>query len=335
MRTIVANPGKSLEDVDAFEVIEQNKPIATGHDLLVKVEAISVNPIDTKLRQTLAAEPKVLGWDAAGVVEAVGELVTLFQPGDRVYYAGDIKRPGCNAEYQLVDERITGRCPTTLSFVEAAAMPLTTITAWESLFDRMKIDLEKDAGKRLLIIGAAGGVGSIAIQLAKAVAGLEVVVTASRPESSDWCRSLGADYVVNHRGALPEQLKQQSIGTPDYILCLSDTDFYWPVMAELIAPQGMICALVSSQSPQDLNLLKAKSVGFVWEFMFTRSSYATGDMVRQHELLTQVAGLLDKGELRSPLQMELNSIDPHQLRQAHHMLESGATIGKIVLGGFN
>jgi len=333
MLAITANPGMSLEEGGVFAVVEQNLPQVTGHDLLVRVEAVSANPIDTKIRQSLS-EPKVLGWDAAGVVELVGELVTFFQPGDRVYYAGDIKRPGCNAEYQLVDERITGRCPTTLSAAEAAAMPLTTITAWESLFDRLKILPERDAGKRLLIIGAAGGVGSIAIQLAKVVAGLEVIATASRPESSDWCRSLGADYVVSHRNALPEEFRQQSISAPDYILCLSDTDAYWPVMADVIAPQGMICALVSSQVPQDLNLLKAKSAGFVWEFMFTRSSYATDDMVRQHEILTQVAGLLDKGELRTTLNMELNPLNPLQLNQAHQMLESGASIGKIVLAGF-
>jgi len=264
MYAITANPGRSLEE-GVFEVVEQEMPQATGHDLLVKIEAISVNPIDTKLRQSLDSEPKVLGWDAAGVVEATGDLVTLFQPGDRVYYAGDVRRPGSNAEYQLVDERITGRSPTTLTTAESAAMPLTTITAWESLFDRMKIVPGKDAGKRLLIIGAAGGVGSIAIQLAKVVAGLEVIATASRPESHEWCQSLGADYVVNHRDPLPEQFQQQAIAAPDYILCLNDTDAYWPVMAELIAPQGVICALVSSQTPQDINALKAKSVGFVWE----------------------------------------------------------------------
>jgi len=334
MYAITANPGRSLEE-GVFEVVEQEMPQATGHDLLVHIEAVSVNPIDTKLRQTLGSKPKVLGWDAAGVVEATGELVTLFQPGDRVYYAGDVKRPGSNASYQLVDERITGRCPTTLCAAEAAAMPLTTITAWESLFDRMKIAPEKDAGKRLLIIGAAGGVGSIAIQLAKVVAGLEVIATASRPESRDWCQSLGADYVVSHRHPLPEQFKQQAIGAPDYIFCLNDTDAYWPVMAELIAPQGMICALVSSQAPQDINLLKAKSVGFVWEFMFTRSSYGTEDQVRQHEILSEVADLLDKGKLRTTLTRELNPINSTRLRQAHQLLESGTTIGKIVLAGFD
>jgi zinc-binding alcohol dehydrogenase family protein len=267
-------------------------------------------------------------------VEAVGDGVTLFKPGDRVFYAGDLKRPGSNSDYQLVDERITGPCPSKLSFTEAAAMPLTTITAWESLFDRMKIDPQRDAGKRLLIIGAAGGVGSIAIQLAKSLADLEVIATASRSETSDWCRSLGADVVINHRESLPEQFRQQGIEAPDYILCLNDTDAYFPIMAELVAPQGIICSLVSSASPQDLNLLKSKSVGFVWEFMFTRSSYHTADMQRQHELLTEVAGLLDSGALRTTMQTELGAMSPEQLLQAHQMLETGATIGKIVLGGF-
>ncbi|MCW8964922.1 MAG: zinc-binding alcohol dehydrogenase family protein [Gammaproteobacteria bacterium] len=334
MRAIVANPGKSLQEADAFEVVEQDEPVAGGHDLLVRIEAVSVNPIDTKLRQSLAGQAKVLGWDAAGVVETVGELVTLFQPGDQVYYAGDVKRPGSNAEYQLVDERITGPCPTGVSVSEAAAMPLTSITAWESLFDRMKIDPQRDAGKRLLIIGAAGGVGSIAIQLAKAVAGLEVIATASRPETSDWCRSLGADAVINHREPLAQQFQQQSIDAPDYILCLNDTDVYFPVMAELIAPQGTICALVSSAAPQDLNLLKAKSVGFVWEFMFTRSSFNTHDLQRQHEILVQIAELLQNGKIRSTLNQDLGPMSPQQLVRAHQMLESGATIGKIALGGF-
>ena len=333
MRAIVANPSRSLDVNDAFEFIERARPEARGHDLLVRVEAISVNPIDTKMRQSLNKEPRILGWDAVGTVEAAGERVSLFQPGDRVYYAGDIGRDGSNAEYQLVDERITGRCPSTLSLAESAAMPLTTITAWESLFDRLKINPDHDAGKRLLIIGAAGGVGSIATQLAKQRGGLEVIATASREVSVEWCRSMGADVVVNHREPLEQQFKDHAIDAPDYILCLHDTDHYFPVMAQLVAPQGTICAVVSSTRPQDINLLKSKSAGFVWEFMFTRPSMGTRDMQRQHELLSEVATMLDNHTIRSTLNKESGSLSPDNLRQAHQLLESGESIGKLVLSG--
>jgi NADPH2:quinone reductase len=334
MKAIQSNPDRPLDAADAFELVDMAQPVPTGRDLLVRIEAISVNPIDTKMRQSLR-EPAILGWDAVGVVEEVGNSVQLFKNGDRVFYAGDIRRAGCNAGYQLVDERIVGRAPENISSVETAAMPLTTITAWEALFERMKITRERDAGKHLLIIGAAGGVGSMAMQLAKSLAGVQVVATASRTESSDWCFAMGAGAVVNHRNDLADEFRQQSLPAPDYIFCLNDTDHYFPVMADLIAPQGMICTVVSSRKPQNLNLLKEKSVGLAWEFMFTRSSYETSDMIRQHELLSEVASLLDSGDLRSTMKQELGRLAPDSLRQAHELLLTGNSVGKIVLQGFD
>jgi len=337
LKAIAYVAGRLLTDDGAFVLIEQETPEPVGRDLLVSIRAISANPVDTKVRVTVSQEnsPRVLGWDAAGVVEAIGEDVKFFKPGDKVFYAGDITRPGSNASHQLVDERIVGRHPASLSYVEAAAMPLTSITAWEALFSRLKINPDLDAGKHILIIGAAGGVGSIAIQLAKTVAKLQVTATASRQETRDWCRSLGADHIINHHKDLASQMKDLGIGPPDCIFCLSDTDHYFPVMAELIAPQGMICAIVGGNKSHDLSLLKSKSAGIVWEFMFTRSMYQTRDMGEQHELLNKVADLLDSGQIRTTMKRELGQIGTESIRQAHQILESGHSIGKIVLGGFD
>jgi len=340
LQAVIYTPCKSLDDPDAFTLIEQATPTPSGHDLLISIDAVSVNPVDTKIRMAASSDdvPKVLGWDAVGRVEAVGDAVELFKPGDRVFYAGDISRPGSNASHQLVDERIVGRCPASLSAEQAAAMPLTSITAWEALFHRLKIQ-PGEAGKRILIIGAAGGVGSIAIQLAKVIAKLEVIATASRDETVQWCQSMGADHVINHHQDLAEQLKEGGIAAPDYIFCLNDTDYYFPVMAELIAPQGMICGIVGGNKSHDLNGLKSKSAGFVWEFMFTRSMFQTQDMVRQHELLNQVAGLLDSGQIKSTLNAQPSQIPGKMgvetIRQSHRILESGRSIGKIVLSGFD
>lgn len=337
MKAIGYVADKSLDDEGAFIQTERDTPVPTGSDILVSIKAISVNPVDTKVRAaTMAVEepPTILGWDAAGIVEAVGAGVELFKPGDKVFYAGDITRPGSYASHQLVDERIVGRHPASLSFQQAAAMPLTSITAWEALFSRLKIQ-QRDEGKYILIIGAAGGVGSIAIQLAKTVARLEVIATASREESRQWCLSLGADHVINHHENMADQLKACSIPLPDYIFCLNDTDHYFPVMAELIAPQGMICSIVGGNKSHDLNLLKSKSAGFVWEFMFTRSMFQTTDMFRQHELLNQIADLLDSGQIKSTLNAEVSQINPDNICRAHRLLESGRSIGKIVLDGFD
>jgi NADPH2:quinone reductase len=335
MEAIGFTGGKSLDDDAAFVRFTCDIQPPGGHDLLVAVRAVSVNPVDTKVRagiKTTQQPPRILGWDAAGVVVAVGDDVTLFKPGDRVFYAGDITRPGSNATHQLVDERIVGHMPATLDFVEAAALPLTAITAWEALFSRLRVDPRVDAGKRLLIIGGAGGVGSIAIQLAKQVARLAVIATASRDASGAWCRSLGADQVVNHYADMAAVFQEQGIAAPDYILCLNSTDAHFPAMAELIAPQGLICSIVGTAEAHNFDVLKSKSAGFLWEFMFTRSMYRTADIQQQHALLNEVARLVDAGTIRGTLQTHAGPLTPDNLRAAHRRLESGAMIGKLVLG---
>lgn len=279
--------------------------------------------------------PRILGWDAAGVVVATGADVSLFKPGDRVFYAGSIMRPGSNAELHVVDERIVGNMPRTSLFDAAAALPLTAITAWEALFERLRIPSEGLVSeKTILIIGAAGGVGSMALQLAKTVNKLIVVATASRTVSKDWCRSLGADLVIDHAAELKPQLAAAGIKAVDYILCLSDTDYYFSAMADLIRPQGHICATVESSASLPMNALRAKSVSFSWEGMFTRSLYSTPDMIEQHHILNRIAALIDAGTVRTTVQHVLGTINADNLRQAHMMLETGRSIGKIVLSEF-
>ncbi|MFT4172118.1 MAG: zinc-binding alcohol dehydrogenase family protein [Rhodocyclaceae bacterium] len=327
-----------IDHPDSLLDVELPTPQPAEHDLLVRIEAIAVNPVDTKVRAPKAhreEQPRVLGWDAAGVVEAVGGAVTLFKPGDRVFYAGSIIRPGCNAELQVVDERIAGRMPASLSFAEAAALPLTTLTAWESLFDRLHIDTTgKDAGKSLLIVGGAGGVGSIAIQLAKQVAGLRVVTTASREASARWCRELGADDIIDHNGDMVAQAKALGVAQFDYIACFNDTDAHFPAMASLIRPLGTIVTIVENARPIQVELLKAKSAAFAWEFMFTRSSFQTPDMIEQHRLLNHVGQLIDAGRIRTTLGERLGPINATNLKRAHKALEAGHVVGKLVLEGF-
>ncbi|RYY75732.1 MAG: zinc-binding alcohol dehydrogenase family protein [Gammaproteobacteria bacterium] len=309
-------------------------PKPQGRDLLVKITAVSVNPVDTKVRSPkskVEENYRVLGWDAVGKVVAVGDDVELFQIGDEVYYAGDITCPGSNSEFQVVDERIAGNKPKSLSDVEAAALPLTGITAAEGLFERLEISEEKSKGKVLLIIGAAGGVGSIAIQLAKQIAGLKVIATASRPESADWCRSLGADLVVNHQQDFTKEIRSQGMQFVDYIFCLNTTAAHWSAMADLIIPQGKICSIVEPEANIDLNLLKSKSASFTWEFMFTRSMYKTCDMIEQHKILNRIADLIDRQQIKTSLNKVLSPINAANLRLAHAEIEAGATIGKIVL----
>jgi NADPH:quinone reductase len=327
----ISNP-ESLVD------IELDKPVPTGRDLLVKVEAIAVNPVDTKVRapkDAVEPQPRVLGWDAAGVVDAVGPDVTLFKVGDPVYYAGDITRAGANSEFHLIDERIVGAKPKSLDFTHAAALPLTTITAWEAMFDRLNISAEgKDAGKSILIIGGAGGVGSIGIQLAKRVAKLQVIATASRPESARWAEELGADRIVDHFGDIPQQMKEIGFAEVDYVLIFNDTDRHFPAAAEVIKPQGGICTIVENAKPLPVELLKAKSGAFHWEFMFTRAKFQTPDMIEQHKLLSETARLIDAGTIRTTLGKNLGKIDAANLREAHRLLEEGRVIGKLVLTGF-
>lgn len=327
-----------IEHPESLIDVEIEKPLPAGRDLLVKVRAISVNPVDYKVRSPKSreeSEPRILGWDVAGVVEQVGPEVELFQPGDEVYYAGSITRPGGNSEYHLADERIVGAKPKSLDFAQAAALPLTTITAWESLYDRLGVSKEPaaNAGKTILIIGAAGGVGSIATQLAK-LAGLKVIGTASRRESADWARELGADHVINHFESFVPQLKAIGLEQVDYILCLNSTEKHWASMAEAIAPQGKICSIVETDEPLNLTLLKNKSATFVWELMFTRSTYGTPDMIEQHNLLNEVARLVDAGAVRTTTSETLSPINADNLRKAHAMLETGRTVGKVVLEGF-
>jgi zinc-binding alcohol dehydrogenase family protein len=277
----------------------------------------------------------VLGWDAAGVVEAVGPEVTLFKVGDPVYYAGDITRQGANSEFHLIDERIVGAKPKSLDFTHAAALPLTTITAWEALFDRLKVSAEgKDAGKTVLIVGGAGGVGSIGIQLAKRVAKLTVIATASRPESAKWATELGADHIVDHFEDIPKQLEDAGIPTVDYVLIFNDTDKHFRAAAEVVKPQGGICTIVENAQPVAVELLKAKSAAFHWEFMFTRAMFQTPDMIEQHKLLSEVARLIDAGTIRTTLGRNLGPINAANLREAHRLLEEGRAIGKLVLTGF-
>ena len=309
----------------SFAEIELPEPSPSGRDLLVKVEAISVNPVDTKQRKT-ATGSKILGWDAAGIVEAVGKDVSLFKPGDAVYYAGDVTRPGCDSELHLVDERIVGRKPKKLDFAQAAAMPLTSITAWEAFYDRMHVV----PGKTMLIIGGAGGVGSIGIQLAKS-SNLKVIATASRPESIAWVKELGADQVVNHRENLVSQISKPV----DYIANFSgDLDGYWPAMAELIAPQGAMVAIVGNQKPMAMDVVRSKSATVCWELMFTRPRFQTADMIEQHRLLNEVSARLDAGKLKCTLKETLSPISGANLKKAHERLESGTMIGKLVLKGW-
>lgn len=311
--------------------LEVEKPVATGRDLLVGVKAISVNPVDTKRRapkDLVEKTPKILGFDAAGIVEAVGPEVTMFKPGDSVYYAGSVIRQGTNCQFHLVDERIAGTKPANLSLAEAAALPLTTLTAWELMFDRMGISKTgAHAGKSMLVLGGAGGVGSVAIQLAKKLARLKVIASASRPESIAWCLGLGADETVDHSKplAMPEV---------DYVLCFSNSDAYWPQFPKLVKPQGKIGMIVRTTKPVDLAILHDKSISVCLEGMFTRSMFQTPDMGAQHTLLDEAAGLIEAGMLKSTMTQNLGNIHAANLKRAHRMLEEGHVIGKLVLEGW-
>jgi zinc-binding alcohol dehydrogenase family protein len=318
-------------------------PTPSDRDLLVRVKAVSVNPVDTKVRmrqEGILTDPRIPGWDAAGVVEAVGSSVSLFKEGDEVYYAGDITRPGCNSQYHLVDERIVGHKPAALSFEQAAAMPLTTITAWEALFDRLGADRSPSADdnrRTVLIIGGAGGVGSIAIQLAKNKAGLDVIATASRQDSAGWCRKLGADEIINHHEPFAEEFKRIGADEVDYILCFNSTEMHIQNMADIIKPLGKICTIVETKDnqPVNINLFQGKSVGFMWELMFTRSMFKTTCMQAQHDILTEAGRMLDKGQLKSTMTENYGQLTAENLRRAHGRIESGSMIGKLVLSGMD
>lgn len=326
-----------IDDPNSFQDVELPVPTPGPRDLLVRVKAISVNPVDTKVRSTVkdVSEPKILGYDAAGIVEAVGNEVSLFKPGDEVFYAGDITRSGTNAELHLVDERIVGRKPKSLDFAAAAALPLTSLTPWELMFERMRIDVDgKNRGQTLLILSGAGGVGSMAIQLAK-YAGLVVIATASRPETQEWCKSLGADYVIDHRKSIADELKKIGFDKVDFIVNFVDTDGYWKLMSELIAPQGHIGCIVEPKKDVYVgNPLKDASIGIHWESMFTRSRHQTADMIEQHKILDRIADLVDARKIRTTLQKTFSPINAVNLRSAHKLIESGKSIGKVALEGW-
>lgn len=337
MKAIAYYQSLPIEDAAALQDIELPAPEPGPRDLLVEVRAISVNPVDTKVRRNVqpeAGEAKVLGWDVAGVVKAVGRDVTLFQPGDKVWYAGSIARAGANSELHAVDERIVGHMPESLGFAEAAALPLTAITAWELLFERLQIaEGKEDQGQSLLIIGAAGGVGSILTQLAKQLTGLRVIGSASRPETQQWVRELGADDIVDHRQPLAEALRAQGIEQVTHVASLTQTDEHLDQLVEALAPQGKL-ALIDDPKQLDVVKLKRKSLSLHWEFMYTRSLFETPDMLEQHKLLNRVAELIDAGTLKTTVGEHFGQINAANLRRAHALLESGAAKGKIVLEGF-
>ncbi|MBC3270608.1 zinc-binding alcohol dehydrogenase family protein [Pseudomonas sp. SWRI81] len=337
MKAIAYYASLPISDTNALQDIELPEPVAGPRDLLVEVKAISVNPVDTKVRQNVAPEngaAKVLGWDVAGVVKAVGSDVTLFKAGDKVFYAGSIARAGGNSELHVVDERIVGHMPKSLGFADAAALPLTAITAWELLFERLQIrEGNNNENQRLLIIGAAGGVGSILTQLAKQLTGLNVIGTASREQTRDWVSKLGADLVIDHSQPLSEELKRAGIDSVTHVASLTQTDQHLPQLVEALAPQGKL-ALIDDPKSFDISLLKRKSLSLHWEFMYTRSLFETPDMIEQHKLLNRVAELIDAGTLKTTVGEHFGTINAANLRRAHELLESGKAKGKIVLEGF-
>ncbi|SNS59611.1 zinc-binding alcohol dehydrogenase family protein [Tropicimonas sediminicola] len=329
-------PG-SLDREDALVDITLDTPVAAGRDLLVRVEAVSLNPADTKVRQDMAPPDGqwiVLGYDASGVVEAVGPDVTGFEPGDAVYYSGDVMRPGTNAEFHLVDERIVGRGPANLSHAEAAGLPLTTLAAWEALFDRLDVRTPTaEGGKLILVIGGAGGVGSIAVQLLRELTDLTIIATASRPETVDWVRDLGAHHVVNHREPMRPQIEALGLGAPGFILSTNGTAGHIGEIAQIIAPQGRFSP-VDNSGPVDLTPFGMKSVAVYNFTMFTRPMFKTPDMGVQGKILSEVADLIDAGRLRTTVTEVAGRIDAANLRKAHALVESGKARGKIVLEGF-
>ncbi|SHO53411.1 zinc-binding alcohol dehydrogenase family protein [Desulfopila aestuarii] len=322
---------------NALVEFDAETPQIGPRDLLVEIRGISLNPVDVKVRAMPALGPekgqtKVIGYDAAGVVREVGSKVSRFNVGDEVFYSGDLTRPGTNAEFHAVDERIVGKKPKTLGFAEAAGFPLTSITAWEILFDSFGLKEGEGQGESLLVIGAAGGVGSILIQLAKKLTGLTVIATASRQDTVDWIRKMGADMVINHRESLSEQISELGL-TPRYVASLNGTESHFPAIVELIKPRGHI-ALIDDPQSLDINTIKLKALSFSWEFMFTRSMFQTEDIEKQHELLNRVSELIDNGTLISTVTGNLGKLSVETLKKAHIEQESGRVIGKNVLEGF-
>ena len=338
MRAVGYKQAKPVTDADALIDFDSPVPEAKGRDLLVKVKAVSVNPVDTKVRRNQQPEngqTRVLGFDAAGIVKSVGEGVTLFKPGDEVFYAGAINRPGANSEFHLVDERIVGKKPARLSFEEAAAMPLTAITAYEALFDRLKVkDAVPGAANAIVIIGGAGGVGSIAIQLVRQLTDLTVIATASRPETKDWVRELGAHHVIDHSQPLAPQVEALGLGAPGFVFSTTQSDLHAADSIALIAPQGRFALIDDPADGFDAMPFKRKAISIHWEMMFTRPVFDTADILEQHNLLNHVSELVDAGKIKTTMTEVFGTINATNLIKAHALIESGTAKGKIVLSGF-
>lgn len=333
MQAVLAKGGLTPDAPGAFFLAVVADPVPGPHDLLVDVRAVSVNPVDGKIHARLApGEEKILGYDAVGVVAALGEAVSGFAVGDRVYYAGDMTRPGCDAARHVVDARLAAKAPASLDDAAAAAMPLTSLTAYEALFDRLGLTARAggNPGRTVLIVGGAGGVGSIAVQLAK-WAGARVVATASRPESADWCRSLGADVVLDHRRDMPSQLVEAGEPLVGRIFCTTHVETHWQAMADMLAPQGAVCLIDDPTGPLDITVFKRKSASIHWEFMFARSLYRTPDMAEQGHILARLAGLLDAGTVRPTLGVTRRGLDPAVFAAAHLAQRSGRMVGKQVI----
>lgn len=334
MRAVGYKESLPAEDPSSLLDITVDDPVPGANDLLVKVKAVAVNPVDTKIRMRMAPESghKIIGWDAVGEAVSAGDKVTGFKTGDRVWYAGDLTRPGCNAQLQTVDYRIVGKAPENLDDTQAAALPLTSITAWEILFDRLQVDKPSPHNKRtLLIIGGAGGVGSLLIQLAAQLTDVTVIATASRAESQQWVKALGADHVINHYDDLAEQIESVGASPVTDVACLTHSEQYFAQCMKLMAPQGRFCLIDDPSESIDITLMKQKSISLHWEFMFTRSMFTTADMIKQQELLNHIAKMVEKGQIRSTLGKSFGEMNANNLRKAHQALESQKTIGKIAL----
>lgn len=337
MRAVAYKVSRPIDDREALVDVDLPRPEPRGRDLLVEVKAISVNPVDTKVRvraQPPEGEWKVLGWDVAGVVAGVGPEARRFKAGDAVYYSGEFTRPGANAEFHAVDERIVGTKPRTLDWAQAAALPLTAITAWETLFDRLDVKRPVPGATGILIVGGAGGVGSIAVQLARQLTGLTVIATASRPETGEWVKDLGAHHVLDHSKPLSEEIAAAGLAAPGFVFATTHTDAHLAEIVKLIAPQGRL-AVIDDPATLDILPFKRKSVSVHWEFMFTRSLFATADVDEQGAVLDEVSRLVDAGTLRTTLTERFGAINAETLRRAHALIESGRARGKIVLEGFS
>jgi NADPH:quinone reductase len=337
MKIVSFHKSLPISDPESFLDLTADKPVPRARDLLVEIYAIGINPVDAKIRAgggpgAPDGSLKILGWDAAGIVRAVGSAVTLFRPGEEVFYAGSVDRPGSYAEFQCVDERIVAHKPKNIGFAESAAMPLTTITAWEMLFDRLKIDRIKDGV--LLVVGGAGGVGSIGIQLARELTKLKVIATASRSETRDWCLKMGAHHVIDHRQPLSSQVKAIVTSGADYVLGLTKIEEHFQELIESMAPQSALALIENPARPLEITLLKPKSISLHWEFMFTRPVFQTPDMSEQGRLLTELSRLMEAGRIQTTLQNNLGKITAENIKRAHALIESGRSLGKVVLAGF-